>query len=82
VPRPGPVDLEVRTESIRHVGAAFELVHSVTLGRMPELLGALTDLIGAGTVVPVIDRTYPLEQAGRSDPAPRALLTVTESERG
>jgi NADPH:quinone reductase-like Zn-dependent oxidoreductase len=54
-----------------------------------ELLVALTDLIEAGTVVPVIDRTYPLEQAADSirhleqgHVAGKVVLTVTESERG
>jgi NADPH:quinone reductase-like Zn-dependent oxidoreductase len=50
---------------------------------------ALTDLIEAGTVVPVIDRTYPLEQAADAiryleggHVAGKLVLTVTESERG
>lgn len=48
MPRTGSVDLEVGTESIRHIGAAVELVHAFTLGRMPELLVALIDLIETG----------------------------------
>ena len=53
----------------RQLGAPFRSIgrKQRLIGLMyretPELLVALTDLIEAGTVVPVIDRTYPLEQA-------------------
>jgi NADPH:quinone reductase-like Zn-dependent oxidoreductase len=73
---------------LRSIGRKQRLI-GLMYRETPELLAALTDLIEAGAVVPVIDRTYPLEQAAdairyleRGHVAGKLVLTVTESERG
>ena len=64
--RLGPVDGEVRTERIRHVGAALELVHPVTIGRdtpAPEgetVKAVVQDRYGDADVLAVRDIEEPV----------------------
>jgi len=73
---------------LRSIGRKQRLI-GLMYRETPELLVALTDLIEAGTVVPVIDRTYPLEQAAEAiryleqgHVAGKVVLTVAEAGRG